>query len=46
MNHSYFKDRISAYHDQELSLYDHQIVLEHLETCQECQKLLEEYMAL
>ncbi len=46
MDHSYFKDRISAYHDQELKPYEHQVVEEHLATCDECRKLLEDYAVL
>ena len=39
MEHSYFKDRISAFIDGELPPYEEQVVREHLSDCEECQKL-------
>ena len=41
MEHSYFKDRISAFHDNELKHEEERMIAEHLETCSECQQLLE-----
>ncbi|MFQ5452659.1 MAG: anti-sigma factor family protein [Candidatus Zixiibacteriota bacterium] len=43
MNHSYFKDRISAYFDNELKHEEKQVIEEHLNDCQECRQLLEEF---
>ncbi|UCE24566.1 MAG: zf-HC2 domain-containing protein [Candidatus Zixiibacteriota bacterium] len=42
MEHSYFKDRISAFHDNELKNEERQLIAEHLQQCDECQKLLAE----
>ncbi|MFH2048490.1 MAG: zf-HC2 domain-containing protein, partial [bacterium] len=39
MEHSYFKDRISAFIDGELPPYENQVVGEHLSDCEECQQL-------
>ncbi len=39
MEHSYFKDRISAFIDGELPPYEEQVVGEHLVDCEECQQL-------
>ena len=46
MDHSYFKDRISAYHDRDLPPYELQVVEEHLKECAECQALLAEFEKL
>ncbi len=43
MEHSYFKDRISAYYDQSLPPYEEEVVKEHLQSCEECQKLLKNF---
>jgi hypothetical protein len=40
MNHEYFKDRVSAYHDGELRHEEEQMIAEHIQGCEECQKLL------
>lgn len=42
MEHSYFKDRISAFHDNELKNEERQLIAEHLEGCAECRQLLED----
>jgi hypothetical protein len=42
MEHSYFKDRISAFCDNELKHEERQLIAEHVQDCGECQKLLEE----
>lgn len=42
MEHSYFKDRISAYHDNELKDEQRHLIAEHLKDCAECRQLLEE----
>ena len=42
MDHGYFRDRISAYLDGGLPPYEEQAVGEHLQTCEECARLLEE----
>ncbi|UCG60283.1 MAG: zf-HC2 domain-containing protein [Candidatus Zixiibacteriota bacterium] len=42
MEHSYFKDRISAYHDRELKHEEEQLIREHLQQCAECRQLLDE----
>ncbi|UCD65118.1 MAG: zf-HC2 domain-containing protein, partial [Candidatus Zixiibacteriota bacterium] len=41
MEHSYFKDRLSAYHDNELKPEEHRLIAEHLAECAECRQLLE-----
>ncbi|HKK21012.1 MAG TPA: zf-HC2 domain-containing protein, partial [candidate division Zixibacteria bacterium] len=40
MNHEYFKDRVSAYHDGELKHEEERMIAEHIQGCEECQKLL------
>ena len=42
MEHSYFKDRISAYHDNELKHEERQAIEDHLAECAECRQLLEQ----
>lgn len=42
MEHSYFKDRISAFHDNELKHEERQLIADHLEQCAECRRLLQE----
>jgi hypothetical protein len=46
MEHSYFQDRLSAYHDNELPLQEKVVVEEHVRGCAECQVLMEEYAKL
>lgn len=46
MDHSYFKERISGYYDNNLLPYEQQSVEEHLKTCEECQKLLAQFEKL
>ncbi len=46
MDHSYFKDRISGYYDNNLPPYEQQSVEEHLKTCEECQKMLAQFEKL
>lgn len=40
MNHSYFIDRLSAFHDRDLPAQELQIVEEHVRTCPDCQEQL------
>ena len=40
MDHTFYTDRLSAYFDQELKNEEHVIVDQHVEECQECQKIL------
>ncbi len=40
MNHEYFKDRVSAFHDGELKHEEERMIAEHIQQCEECQKLL------
>ena len=42
MHHGYFKDRISAYHDGDLRPEEMELISRHLESCEECRKLLVE----
>ena len=42
MDHSYFKDRVSAFFDSELKHEEHEVVRQHIEGCSECQALLEQ----
>ncbi len=46
MEHSYFKDRISAYHDRELKHEEERLIREHLEQCAECRQFLAEFEKL
>ncbi len=46
MDHSYFKERISGYYDNNLPPYEQQSVEEHLKICEECQKLLAQFEKL
>ncbi|RKX29451.1 MAG: hypothetical protein DRP47_01800 [Candidatus Zixiibacteriota bacterium] len=46
MNHGYFRDRISAYCDHELTPYEEKAMREHLAECEECRKLLEKLQKL
>lgn len=46
MDHSYFKDRVSGYHDGELTLEERHVMAEHLQECQECQALMEQLQRL
>jgi len=39
-NHAYFRDRLSAYYDNELSPQEREAVKKHLGQCQECRDLL------
>ena len=39
MDHSYFKDRVSAYYDRDLPPYELQALEEHLKECAECRNL-------
>ncbi|MDH4155766.1 MAG: zf-HC2 domain-containing protein [candidate division Zixibacteria bacterium] len=43
MHHGYFKDRISAYHDGDLRPEEMELIVRHLEGCDECRKLLAEF---
>ena len=42
MDHSYYRDKISAYVDNELSPQEREVVQQHLDECEECRKLLAE----
>ena len=42
MHHSYFKDKISAFYDNELNEEERHLIAEHLKECNECQRLLEQ----
>jgi len=42
MDHGYFKDRISAYYDNNLSLQERVIIEQHLKECEECRKFLKD----
>lgn len=46
MHHSYYKDRISAWHDMGLPVMEQELIGQHLATCQECQALLEQFQKL
>ncbi len=46
MEHSYFQDRLSAYHDNELPLQEKVVVEEHLRDCPDCQRQLADYVRL
>jgi anti-sigma factor RsiW len=46
MEHSYYQDRLSAYHDNELPLQEKVVVEEHLRECSECRELLAQYEKL
>ncbi len=40
MDHSYFRDKVSAYHDRELPAQEQEMLAQHVASCPECQKLL------
>ena len=42
MDHSYYRDKISAYVDKELSPQEREIIQQHISECQECRNLLAE----
>jgi len=42
MDHSYYRDKISAYVDNELSPQEREIIQQHISECQECRNLLAE----
>jgi anti-sigma factor RsiW len=44
--HSYYRDRLSAYFDDELSTRETEAVKEHLSRCEECRNLLEQLKRL
>ena len=46
MEHSYFRDKVSAYHDRELPAQELAMLGEHIASCPECQKLLAEFERL
>lgn len=46
MDHEYFKDRLSGYHEGGLKPEEMQILREHVEQCAECQAQLEQYRKL
>ena len=46
MDHSYFRDKVSAYHDRELPPQELEMLREHIASCVECSQLLAEYERL
>ncbi len=42
MDHAYFRDKVSAYHDRELPAQEQEMLEQHIASCPECQKLLAE----
>ncbi|HOP07652.1 MAG TPA: zf-HC2 domain-containing protein [candidate division Zixibacteria bacterium] len=46
MNHEYYRDRVSAYHDQDLTPEETRMMQEHLESCEECRALLKQFEKL
>jgi len=46
MDHGYFKDRISAYYDNNLKPEEQVVIEEHLKECEKCRKLLAEFEKL
>ncbi|MCK4573511.1 MAG: zf-HC2 domain-containing protein [candidate division Zixibacteria bacterium] len=46
MDHGYFKDRISAFHDGALKNEEEFAIAQHLKECQECQQLLSDLRRL
>ncbi|MCM2272476.1 MAG: zf-HC2 domain-containing protein [candidate division Zixibacteria bacterium] len=46
MDHSYFRDKVSAYHDRELPAQELEMLREHIASCAECSQLLAEYERL
>jgi hypothetical protein len=42
MDHAYFRDKVSAYHDRELPAQEQEMLEQHVASCPECQKLLAE----
>ena len=46
MEHSYYKDKLSAYFDSELEVQEMELLRRHLEGCAECRKLLEKLSSL
>ncbi len=46
MNHGYYQDRLSAYHDQSLTPEEMRAVAEHLERCEDCRGRLDDIRKL
>ena len=46
MEHSYYKDKLSAYYDSELEVQEMELLRRHLEGCAECRELLEKLSSL
>lgn len=46
MDHRYFSDRVSAWHDMGLPVMEQELIGQHLEACEECRALLEQIRAL
>jgi len=46
MDHSYFRDKVSAYADNELPLDERRVIDEHLAECPECRALLKQIESL
>lgn len=46
MDHGYFLDRVSAYHDKDLPPQELALMEEHLRTCADCQALLKKFEQL
>ncbi len=46
MEHSYYKDKLSAYYDSALEVQEMELLRRHLEACAECRELLEKLSSL
>lgn len=46
MEHSYYKDKLSAYFDNSLEVQEMELLRRHLESCAECRELLEKLSSL
>ena len=46
MEHSYYKDKLSAYSDSDLEVQEMELLRRHLEGCAECRELLEKLSSL
>ncbi|MFH1685912.1 MAG: zf-HC2 domain-containing protein [bacterium] len=46
MNHEYFQDRLSGYHDGDLTPDEMQVLRRHVDECAECRAQLEQYQRL
>ncbi len=46
MEHSFYRDKLSAFHDGQLTAEEQRMLQEHIDSCPECRKALEEYERL